>query len=98
MILLNNSRRRSHSAAASEGLDQRYIAQAINDQLQRAAYLGLRTVCCELNGGAFVLRGVVYTYYLKQMAQAIAGRFTSSHQLRNEIEVHYDVQCSDSSG
>jgi osmotically-inducible protein OsmY len=50
-------------------------------------YLALRNVTCDDRDGVLTLRGSLPSYYLKQVAQAIASRVEGVRQVVNEIEV-----------
>ncbi len=61
------------------------------DQVERALrnspYLALRNVACERRDDVLILRGLLPTYYLKQVAQSVAVQVDGVRQVVNEIEV-----------
>ncbi len=46
--------------------------------MRRAAYPQIQRVECEYRDGSLLLRGRVASFYLKQMAQSIAGQAISA--------------------
>ena len=65
--------------------------QALNDRvstaLERSPYLSRRNLRFENSGGRVTLRGVVNTYYQKQMAQEVLRRVDGVSHITNELEV-----------
>jgi len=61
--------------------------EAVERVLRKASYLALRSVRCEVEGDALILKGSVPSYYLKQIAQTHASQENSAHRIVNEIEV-----------
>jgi hypothetical protein len=55
--------------------------------LLQSPYRSLRSVSCDVVHDSLVLRGTVTTYYLKQLAQTVALKSTSTLAVRNEIRV-----------
>lgn len=53
----------------------------------RSPYRHLHRMACQLEDGELVLRGIVSTYYLKQLAQEVARKVAGGWPLRNDIEV-----------
>jgi osmotically-inducible protein OsmY len=51
----------------------------------------LRRLACEVEQGRVVLRGTVPTYYLKQVAQAVASQTVDKERLVSEITVCEEV-------
>jgi hypothetical protein len=68
---------------------QHQAVDAVNDQLRTCAYTALRSAACELRDGTLTLCGVLPSYFLKQMAQVIAGQIIPTTQLSNQINVVY---------
>ena len=62
---------------------QREVNSAINDN----PYLSGHTLRYEAHNGRVVLRGVVGSYYQKQMAQEALRRVEGVEQIDNELEV-----------
>ncbi len=63
------------------------LADLAERALRSSPYLALRNVSCECRAGVLTLRGCLPTYYLKQVAQAVAARIDGVRQIVNEIEV-----------
>ncbi|NQT14202.1 MAG: BON domain-containing protein, partial [Planctomycetes bacterium] len=53
----------------------------------RHAYCPLRSVSCECRQGVLFLRGLLPTFYLKQLAQEAVGRVEGISQVVNETVV-----------
>jgi hypothetical protein len=66
------------------------ICRRVESQLGSAGYLALRDVRCELDNGMLCLRGCLRSFYLKQVAQAVAARLAGIPPLENRIEVVVD--------
>jgi osmotically-inducible protein OsmY len=55
--------------------------------LERNPYLGRRALRFETEQGRVVLRGVVRSYFQKQMAQEAVRRIAGVEEIHNELEV-----------
>ena len=55
--------------------------------LERSPYIARRDLRCEAASGRVTLRGVVDTYYQKQMAQEVIRHVDGVHEIANELEV-----------
>jgi hypothetical protein len=62
------------------------MAAVITAQFQKSTYHALRALTCEAMGGALILRGVLPSYYLRQVAQKVAFR-AGATELRDQIVV-----------
>lgn len=62
-------------------------ASALRDAFRASPYVGLRRVECDDHEGVLTLRGRVPTFFLKQMAQALAMKAKGVEVLANRIEV-----------
>jgi osmotically-inducible protein OsmY len=60
---------------------------SVEQRLGSSGYLALRRIRCECVGDVLSLRGSVSSYYLKQMAQAIAGDVEGIRLVDNQIQV-----------
>jgi osmotically-inducible protein OsmY len=60
-------------------------------RLSHSPYWSLRRLACEVEQGRVVLRGTVPTYYLKQVAQAVASQTVDKEWLVSEITVCEEV-------
>jgi osmotically-inducible protein OsmY len=65
--------------------------QALNERvctaLERSPYLSRRNLRFENSDGRVTIRGVVGTYYQKQMAQEVLRRIDGVSHINNELEV-----------
>lgn len=60
---------------------------AVEQRLGSSGYLALRRIRCECDGDVLSLRGCVPSYFLKQVAQAIAGDTAGIRRVDNQIQV-----------
>lgn len=74
----------SVSNPASEG-----VPRMVEAALWASQYPELGRLRCEPKRGALVLIGKVSSYFLKQVAQAIASKVACERQLVNRIHVEY---------
>jgi osmotically-inducible protein OsmY len=61
----------------------------VHHVLSRTPYWAGKNLQVENQGGRITLRGVVGTYYQKQMAQEVLRRVDGVSQISNELEVHW---------
>jgi osmotically-inducible protein OsmY len=59
----------------------------VSSALERNPYLGRRNLRFEMSDGRVTLRGVVDTYFQKQMAQEAIRHVDGVHEIANELEV-----------
>jgi osmotically-inducible protein OsmY len=59
----------------------------VQDALQQSPYLSNRKLRFETQQGRVVLRGIVASYYQKQMAQEALRRLEGVHHIENHLEV-----------
>lgn len=59
----------------------------IEERFRRSGYFALRDVSCDARNGVFTLRGRLPSYYLKQVAQAVAAEVEGVLRVVNRIEV-----------
>lgn len=71
--------------AQPDGTDT--LADRVERRLRHSPYLALRNLTCTSQGDLVVLRGCLPTYYLKQVAQALAAQVEGVEQVVNEVEV-----------
>jgi osmotically-inducible protein OsmY len=70
------------------GADHEQVSvEVIQERMKESGYLSLRKVGCEIAGGWFVLWGSVPSYYMKQMAQELAGDAVGLEKIKNRIQV-----------
>jgi osmotically-inducible protein OsmY len=65
-------------------LESRVISALANNP-----YLPGRQLDCEMQQGKVVLRGIVGSYYQKQMAQETLRSIEGVHQIENLLQVHW---------
>ena len=69
------------------------IDTPLNDRvmiaLERNPHIARRNLRFETDEGRVVLRGVVGTYYQKQMAQEAVRYVDGVHEIANELEVNW---------
>lgn len=63
------------------------LANAVQQQLRASPYLALRSLRCRAEGERLVLEGRVGSYYLKQLASAVAQRAGEGCWIDNRLEV-----------
>jgi hypothetical protein len=63
----------------------------VRRRLLGSPYWSLRQLDCDVEQGYVVVRGVVPSYYLKQVAQAVATQAVEKERLVSEITVREEV-------
>jgi osmotically-inducible protein OsmY len=63
------------------------LAEAVRAALDGTGYTWLRRVVVVAEGGCFILRGRVPSFYIKQLAQVAVMAVPGVDVLRNELEV-----------
>jgi len=63
------------------------LADRVSSVLERNPHLPYRTLRFEAAEGRVVLRGVVRTYYQKQMAQEVLKTVDGVNEIENQLEV-----------
>jgi osmotically-inducible protein OsmY len=63
------------------------VAHLVERRLRSHSYPALREISCEYRDRVLVLRGRLPTYYLKQVAQTVAGGVEGVERVDNHIEV-----------
>jgi osmotically-inducible protein OsmY len=71
-------------SAAPASLDEQVSAL-----LAKSPYASTRRLRIETQAGKVVLRGVVPSYYQKQMAQEAVRRLSGVSEVDNQLEVHW---------
>ena len=69
----------------------RVSAAAARECLRRSPYPAIRSVSCECRQGVLFLRGLLPTFYLKQLAQEAVAKVEGISQVVNETVV--EVAC-----
>jgi len=66
------------------------LAHEVRHRFGCSAYRPVREIECEYSGGVLTLRGGVSTYFLKQIAQELAGSVVGVTRINNRIVVDYE--------
>jgi osmotically-inducible protein OsmY len=77
----------SPSRPAEPTVDSQRVAEIAEKRLRNARCAELRHVSCLFTDGVLTLRGVVTSYYLKQIAQASVRDLDDVSQVQNLIRV-----------
>lgn len=77
----------SPSLPAKPTVDNQHIAELAEERLRNARFAELRHVSCLFADGVLTLRGVVTSYYLKQIAQASVRNIDDVSRVQNLIRV-----------
>lgn len=67
------------------------LLNAVRSGLQKSGYRSLSNLDCFVQAGEVVLSGVVPTYFMKQLAQAIVLRIGQVKAMKNHLEVQYAI-------
>jgi len=70
-----------------EMADAAPLADRVTSLLERNPYISHRNLRCEAADGRVVLRGVVRSYYQKQMAQEMLKTVDGVNEIENQLEV-----------
>jgi osmotically-inducible protein OsmY len=65
------------------------IAMTAIERLQASPYVVLRKISCECKDGVLTLKGHLFSFYEKQIAQETVSSVEGTIQVINEIEVEY---------
>ena len=82
-VIVPTSGFRTHDAKRAD----QQITDSVSHAWQRSGYMDLRGLECEFAGGTVTIKGQVGSYYLKQMAQAIAARVEGVSRINNQLQV-----------
>ena len=63
------------------------LTDHVHSAINESPFLPRRNLRCEAHDGRVTLRGVVDSYYQKQMAQEVLRRVDGVNQIDNELEV-----------
>ncbi len=63
------------------------VIQLAERRLRSDSHLVLSNLSCDFRDGFLVLRGVLSTYYLKQLAQEVVADLAGAERIDNQIEV-----------
>lgn len=76
--------------AAASRLEPARIAEV---RFRGSSYPELRRVRCDFHEGVLTLRGRVSSFYITQLAQALAARIPGVEEVVNRIEVKEIAPC-----
>ena len=68
-------------------VDDPTIAEIAMERLRDSPYNAIRQVSCECKHGVLFLRGRLFSFHEKQMAQEAVARIHGVTQVVNEVEV-----------
>jgi hypothetical protein len=68
-------------------------ARLAESRLHESSYPELRRVRCDFHEGVLTLRGKVSSFYVTQLAQALATRIPGVEEVVNRIEVKETAPC-----
>ncbi len=63
------------------------ISRLAEERLRNSVYSALRTISCEYHEGVLILRGRLYTYFLKQLAQEAVREMDGVLEIANQVQV-----------
>ena len=79
------------TTALTDRTDETHVLQLVQDvrqRLQQVPYSSFHHLSCECNaGGVVVLRGRLFSFYHKQLAQEAVAKVAGVVRVVNEIEV-----------
>lgn len=74
--------------------DQKVILEKAHDRLKQSSYPQLRRIACEFHEGVLILRGIVGSYFIKQLAHVLVADCVGVEEVSNRLEVRYPaVSC-----
>ena len=68
-------------------IDSPTIAEVAMERLRDSPYTALRRISCECKHGVLFLRGRLFSFHEKQVAQETVARIDGVTQVVNEVEV-----------
>jgi osmotically-inducible protein OsmY len=72
---------------AAQSLVDLCLVERVERALRATGYSPLRAVEVSVRGQLVILRGRVPSYYMKQLAQAVAMGVAGTRELRNDVDV-----------
>jgi hypothetical protein len=82
--MTTSSSQQSHDLCGREDAGLRSAAMKL---LQSSGYAALRRLQCEIKEGVVIVHGIVASYFLKQMAQAVIQQLDGIQKVTNLVEV-----------
>ena len=87
-MLSRQGRTQANEFAAQEANQlEQAMECAVRSALQESSYQAVRKVSCEIHRGVVTLHGTVPSFFLKQIAQHIAGKLRTISTIDNRLEV-----------
>lgn len=74
-------------AIGKERRTDEHLGQEVYDAIQKLGYVQLSRIDCEVDNSTVTLRGLIESFYLKQIAQTVAAKVPGIEQVRNELDV-----------
>lgn len=68
---------------------QRQVLDGVGRRLQTSGYHQHRRIAFDLHEGVLTLRGIVSSFFLKQVAQALVADVVGVEEVSNRLEVRY---------
>ena len=68
-------------------MDAPTIAEVAMERLRNSPYQDMRRISCECKHGILSLRGRLFSFYEKQIAQETVARIAGVTQVVNDVEV-----------
>jgi len=78
----------TNSTVGPSSIDARLSALA-RRALANSGYAPLATLDCQVDDGVIILRGIVNSFYLKQVAQESVRRLGVADRIENRVTVEY---------
>jgi osmotically-inducible protein OsmY len=78
-----------HHALERGGIVEEDRGAHVRQRLRKSEYSELWHISCKEHQGVLTLQGCVSSFYLKQVAQTLAGQVPGIGQVVNRIEVTY---------
>ena len=63
------------------------VAAVLQQQFHSSPYWSVRQLICDFDRGCVTIRGTLPSYYLKQVAQAIATKALGNEHIHSDIDV-----------
>jgi hypothetical protein len=65
----------------------RKAALELESQFRASPYRAVRQLACHFDRGRTIIRGTVPSYYLKQVAESLAGKVVGEGNVESDIDV-----------
>ena len=84
---LNSSERQAAVSCSTTQTVQSDVAEQAERLMRRNGHLCQQNVSCDFREGVLVIRGVVPSYYLKQVAQEVVASLAEVVRIDNQLSV-----------